>query len=458
MKVTKEVAPLLGAAAATLPFAYLGNRFVDCACSYSDMLEGLTAAPTEMWGYIAAHPFRLLLNDAGMLGMLLGVCIPWVIAMVCLVYGQKNTRVGEEHGSARWATTEELAPFIEDKNPQGSANALLLSKNTGRAWSREGFSMNYDGNMNVLVIGGSGAGKTRYYVKPNVCQMNSDLFITDPKGDLLLDVGNMLTNNGYEIRSFNTFFPDRSLIYNPLHYVRTDLEIQSFAGLLISMTTPPKSSSGDPFWEKSEKMLYMALIAFMRDYCPAQDYNIGGLLKLLSMAKASESNENYKSPLDLIFDEIETGMRRVKRNPKNPEVKERAAQNPTPSDAPEEISVYTGADGERFDLVPSAFRRHSDNKRPYDNVHKNGKRGFDPTEDYALENYRKFQSAAGKTLKSILITCNARLAPFTAAEVKQLVVGEDQMHLERFGDPDSKNAIFAIFDDTDQRTLGFLHG
>lgn len=134
------------------------------------------------------------------------------------------------------------------------------------------------------------------------------------------------------------------------------------------------------------------------------------------------------------------------------------AENPTPPDAPEEITVYTGSDGERFDLVPSAFRRHSDNKRPYDNIHKNGKRGFDPTEDYALENYRKFQSAAGKTLKSILITCNARLAPFTAAEVKQLVVGEDQMHLERFGDPDSKNAIFAIFDDTDQRTLGFLHG
>ena len=237
MKVTKEVAPLLGAAAATLPFAYLGNRFVDCACSYSDMLEGLTAAPAEMWGYIAAHPLHLLMNDAGMLGMLLGVCIPWAIAMVCLVYGQKNTRVGEEHGSARWATTEELAPFIEDKNPQGSSNALLLSKSTGRAWSREGFSMNYDGNMNVLVIGGSGAGKTRYYVKPNVCQMNSDLFITDPKGDLLLDVGNMLTNNGYEIRSFNTFFPDRSLIYNPLHYVRTDLEIQSFAGLIICLST-----------------------------------------------------------------------------------------------------------------------------------------------------------------------------------------------------------------------------
>ena len=103
MKVTKEVAPLLGAAAATLPFAYLGNRFVDCACSYSDMLEGLTAAPAEMWDYIAAHPFRLLMNDAGMLGMLLGICIPWAIAMVCLVYGQKNTRVGEEHGSARWS-------------------------------------------------------------------------------------------------------------------------------------------------------------------------------------------------------------------------------------------------------------------------------------------------------------------------------------------------------------------
>lgn len=458
MKVSKEVVPLIAAAAATIPFAYLGNRFMDCATSYDDTLMGITAAPTEMWGYIAQNPFHLLLDDGGMLGALLGLCIPWAIAMVCLVYGQKNTRVGEEHGSARWATPEELKPFIEDKNPQGSANALLLSENTGRAWSREGFSMNYDGNMNVLVIGGSGAGKTRYYVKPNVCQMNSDLFITDPKGDLLLDVGNMLTDNGYEIRSFNTFFPDRSLVYNPLHYVKTDLEIQSFAGLLISMTTPPKSSSGDPFWEKSEKMLYMALIAFMRDYLPESDYNIGGLLKLLSMAKASETNENYRSPLDLIFDEIETGMRRVKREPKNKTVQERAAQHATPPGASAEIAIWTGADGERWDLAPSTYKRNSDGKKPYENIKKGGKRGFSPTEDYALENYRKFQSAAGKTLKSILITANARLAPFTASEVKQLVVGEDQMHLEKFGDPDSKNAIFAIFDDTDQRTLGFLHG
>ena len=456
MAATKETAPIIAAAAATLPFAYLGDRFVDCASSYQDLMYGVVTAPTEMWGFIASSPFHLLLTDAGMMGMLLGACIPWVVAMAVLVMSGKNKRAGEEHGSARWATKEELRPFITDKNPEADANALLLSKNTGRAWSRTDFSMKYDGNMNVLVIGGSGAGKTRYYVKPNVCQMNSDYFITDPKGDLLLDVGNMLTANGYQIRSFNTFFPDRSLVYNPLHYVKTDLEVQSFAGLLISMTTPPKSSSGDPFWEKSEKMLYMALIAFMRDYLPEEDYHIGSLLKLLSMAKVQESNENYQSPLDLLFEEIATGTRRVERKPRaGAKV---AKSKPTDPDEADEIPVYTDKDGKRFDLKPSTYRRRSDGKMPYFNRHPDGTRGFKPTEDYALENYRKFQSAAGKTLKSILITANARLAPFTAREVQQLVVGEDQMHLERFGDKDSKNAIFAIFDDTDQRTLGFLHG
>ena len=458
MKLTKETTPLFAAAIATVPFAYLGNRFVDCASNYVDMLEGVVSAPTEMWGFIAASPFHLCLTDAGMMGTLIGLCLPWCAAMVALIMGGKNKREGEEHGSARWATPEELRPFIDKFNPEGEANALLFSKNTGRAWSRTGFDMKVDGNMNVLVIGGSGAGKTRYYVKPNVCQMNTDYFITDPKGDLLGDVGNMLVKNGYEIRSFNTFFPDRSLIYNPLHYVKTDLEVQSFAKLFISMTTPPKSSAGDPFWEKSETMLYMALIAFMRDYLPARDYHIGSLLKLLSMAKVQENNENYKSPLDYIFDEIETGYRRVKRKPKNDGVKKRAAEHPTPKDASPEITVWTDADGERYDLVPSAYKRNSDGKMPYKNKRAGGKRGFDPTEDYALENYRKFQSAAGKTLKSILITTNARLAPFTASEVKQLVVGDDQMHLEKFGDADSKNAIFAIFDDTDQATLGFLHG
>lgn len=162
-------------------------------------------------------------------------------------------------------------------------------------------------NLNVMVIGGSGSGKTRNYVKPNLMQLNASYFLTDPKGTSLPECGYLFRDNGYRIKVFNTIEFNKSMPYNPLKYVKTDADILSFVNCLISNTNGDKQSGGDPFWENSERLLYTALIALLRDWFPPEDYSLDGLLTLLSMAEAKENDENFKSPLDMIFDEIETG-------------------------------------------------------------------------------------------------------------------------------------------------------
>lgn len=442
---------LIVAGAATLPGAWLGMRMAGIIDLYgSEPLVGVMAAPLEVWGDIARYPVWIGTTSTCVIGALVGAVIPWCIVMGLLLMRKDNQRLGEEQGSARWANTSEITPFKDFDNADPTYNTMILSQNAGIALSRKSYSMLWDRNINAIVLGGSGSGKTRNYVMPNVLQMYGDYFITDPKGDLIGDVGWPLVNNGYDVRCFNTFIPERSLIYNPLHYVRTDLEIISFCEMFIAMTTGTKNTSGDPFWEKAEAMLYMALIAFMRDYLPARDYHIGTLLRLMSMAQASESNENAQSPLDCIFNELKTGYRLKRVN--NP-----GRSNRRPNAAGEE-TVYSNDASVSYKRVPSPFRRR-DGKMPYYNVHADGSRGWaTSSDDFALENYTSFKKAAGKTLKSILISCDTRLAKFRAAEVRGIMSGEDQMHLERMGDPDAKNAIFAVFRDTDQRTLGFLHG
>ncbi len=155
-----------------------------------------------------------------------------------------------------------------------------------------------------MVIGGSGSGKTRNYVKPNLMQLNASYFLTDPKGTSLPECGYLFRDNGYRIRAFNTIEFNKSMHYNPLKYVKTDADILSFVNCLISNTNGDKQSGGDPFWENSERLLYTALIALLRDWFPPEDYSLDGLLTLLSMAEAKENDENFKSPLDMIFDEI----------------------------------------------------------------------------------------------------------------------------------------------------------
>ena len=241
------------------------------------------------------------------IGLAITVLIVWLYTFMYA----GNYRYGEEAGSAKWGTLKEGVAFKDQSDP---SNNLLFTKNYGLALKKPKFDLEHDRNLNVMVIGGSGSGKTRNYVKPNLMQLNASYFLTDPKGTSLPECGYLFRDNGYRIKVFNTIEFNKSMHYNPLKYVKTDADILSFVNCLISNTNGDKQSGGDPFWENSERLLYTALIALLRDWFPPEDYSLDGLLTLLSMAEAKENDENFKSPLDMIFDEIETG-KVYERNP-----------------------------------------------------------------------------------------------------------------------------------------------
>lgn len=465
---------LAATVAATPVAAWLGNRFGSVIDLYRDPLEGFLSAPIDMWGDIARYPLWIGTEMAAIISTLLFACIPWLVFMGLLMIRRENQRKGEEHGSGRFAAPGELKILSDLHNPDPKFNTIPLSEGVSLACSRTEFDKRVDRNMNVFILGGPGSGKTRGYVKPNMMQMYGDFVVTDPKGDLVMDMGPWLMEQGYDVRIFDTFVTERSLIYNPLAYVHTDLEIVSFVNMFIAMTTGTQKTGGDPFWDKAEKALFMALIAYMRDYLQPEDYHLGTMLRLMTLADASEDDENAKSGLDYIFEEIATGL----AYPVEEEQKKRAAQH---AGGAQEGPISENRPVEK--VVTDKWR--NDGKNPYYDGHakdKEGKEhGFLPEEDFALENYTNFKKATGKTLKSIIISVNVRLAPFTAHEVRRLVSGPDQMHLDQLGDTyfldpetlrprefprgdgttekrETKNAIFCIFRDTDQKTLGFLHG
>ena len=295
-----------------------------------------------------------------------------------------------------------------------------------------------------MVIGGSGSGKTRNYVKPNLMQLNASYFLTDPKGTSLPECGYLFRDNGYRIRAFNTIEFNKSMHYNPLKYVKTDADILSFVNCLISNTNGDKQSGGDPFWENSERLLYTALIALLRDWFPPEDYSLDGLLTLLSMAEAKENDENFKSPLDMIFDEIETG-KVYERNP--------FYQGPSTSssyaDAESDRMAISENTTDEFTWQSSLMERNNDGLSPA----REG--GLTSDQDFALANYKMFKVAAGKTLKSIIISCNVRMAPMRIEQVREMLK-YDEMNLDEMGDPGQRTAIFAIMSDTD-KTFSFLH-
>lgn len=403
----------------------LGNGFI---------LQGIGSAFLGVIPSIIADPF---LFDVSVQPLGCGVVF-FAITWLCWLYYYSqigNYRIGEESGSARWGTKKEGLAFKDLENPE---NNLLFTENYGLAISRKKFDLEHDRNLNVLCVGGSGSGKTRNYVKPQLLQLNANYFVTDPKGTLIGEVGHLFADNNYRIKVFNTIQFDQSLHYNPLKYVKTDADILSFVNCLIKNTNDDKKTGGDAFWENCERLLYTALIAFLRDYFPSEDYSLSGLLTLLSLAEAKEENENYQSPLDLLFKELETGIHYE------------MAPSSTPSGASSgsgrSISVRSTSSYREY---PSTFRRASDGKRPADCG------GFSPDNDFALKNYHDFKVAAGKTLKSILISCNVRLAPLAITQVRE-IIKNDEMDLDRLGDPDYKGIVFAILSDTD-RTFSFLH-
>ena len=269
-----------------------------------------------------------------------------------------------------------------------------------------------------MVIGGSGSGKTRTYVEPNLMQMNASYLVTDPKGTTVRRLGAMLAAHGYDVRTLNTVDFSLSMRYNPLAYVRTQQDVLELVECLIVNTTPKGKSANDPFWENSERLLYCALIGYLTYHCPPEDRTLPGLMTLLSLAEARDEDESFMSPLDVLFRELETGCRCV------------AAPG------------AAGGDGRSM-----GGARESVRWVPWCDP-------ATPDSDYALGRYRAFKAAAGKTLKSIIISCNARLSALASEELKGILSADD-MRLDTLGDPGQRAAIFATTSDTNA-TYSFL--
>ena len=411
---------------------YLGNRYFEALASYpGQFLDHCGDAFLTMWPRIRESPLFLAMDTKALLAGFSMALVVWMVWLRHVVY-IGNYRTGEESGSARWGTVKEGKRFRDLSNPD---NNLIFTDKYGLALHRPKYDPELDRNLNVLVVGGSGSGKTFNYVTPNICQLNTNYFITDPKGTLLKDAGYLFTDNGYQVKSFNTINLDESMHYNPLRYVKTDTDILSFVNCFI-MNTNGEGKTSDPFWENAEKMLYTALIALLRDWFPEEDYTLSGLLTLLSLAEAREEDENFMSALDLIFYQIETGKR--------------FARTVGAAGAPRrkgglsrDFTADTG-----WSWQSSRFRRNYDGVRPAE------RGGLSPDEDFALMNYKNFKVAAGRTLKSIIISCNVRLAPIATSGVRQLLE-YDEMELDTLGDPDTRTAVFGILSDTD-KTLSFL--
>ena len=306
------------------------------------------------------------------------------ILIFLLIYGlgigvylstKRNYRKGEEHGSAKWGNASQLSKKYADKNKYEN---IILTQNTrigldGRKHRR---------NLNVLVCGGSGAGKTRFYAKPNIMQANTSFVVLDPKGEILRDTGFMLEKEGYEIRVLDLINTERSHGYNPFVYLRDDKDVLKLVANLVRNTTPKGAQSNDPFWERAETALLEALILYLVNEAPPEEQNFPMVMEMISAAEVKEEDEGYTSILDELFNALE------QRNP----------------------------------------------------------------EHLALKQYRIFKMAAGKTLKSILISCGARLAPFDIAELRE-IMSDDELELDTLGD--RKTALFLIMSDTDT-TFNFV--
>ena len=315
---------------------------------------------------------------------LLDLCVGAAGAVLIrlLVYSKgknaKKYRRGMEYGSARWGTPADIAPYVD---PDFSQNVLLTQTERITMSSRPK-EPKYARNKNILVIGGSGSGKTRFFVKPNLLQCHSSYVVTDPKGTILNEVGALLDRKGYRIKSLNLINFKKSMRYNPLAYIRSEKDILKLVNALILNTKGEGEKSSEDFWVKAERLYYSALIGYIWYEAEPEERNFITLLDLINASEAREDDEEFQSPVDLLFAKLE--------------------------------------------------KEHPDH--------------------FAVKQYRKFKMAAGKTLKSILISCGARLSPFDIAELRDLMA-EDELELDTLGD--RKSALFVILSDTDS-TFNFV--
>ena len=313
------------------------------------------------------------------LDFLVGLCCGAGLRLAVYLRGKnaKKYRHGMEYGSARWGTPKDIEPFMAPK----FADNIILTKTERLMMSNRPPDPKNARNKNVLVVGGSGSGKTRFWLKPNLLQCHSSYVVTDPKGTIVLECGNAMLKNGYKVRILNTINFKKSMHYNPFAYVHSEKDILKLVTTLMT-NTKGEGSGGDPFWEKSERLLLTALIAYLHYEAPVEEQNFATLLEMLNTMQVLEDDEEYQNPVDLLFEEL------AKKKPNS----------------------------------------------------------------FAGRQYKLYKLAAGKTAKSILISCGARLAPFDIQELRDLTM-YDELQLDTLGD--KKTALFLIMSDTDS-TFNFL--
>ena len=358
-----------------LAFFYLGNIFSHHVRSYvgGDVIDKIFQGILELntMSFLPSiHPADILI----------GIGVAALIKFIVYTKGKnaKKFRQGKEYGSARWGTKKDIEPYMDEK----FQNNILLTQTERLTMNGRPANPKYARNKNVLVIGGSGSGKTRFYVKPNLMQMHSSYCVTDPKGTIVLECGKMLEDNGYEIKILNTINFKKSMKYNPFAYLRSEKDILKLAQTIIANTKGEGEKAGEDFWVKAEKLYYTALIGYIFYEAPREEKNFATLLNMIDASEVREDDETYMNPIDRLFEALE------KKEPTH----------------------------------------------------------------FAVKQYKKYKLAAGKTAKSILISCGARLAPFDIRELRDLM-SEDELELDTLGD--RKTALFVIISDTDD-TFNFV--
>ena len=358
-----------------LAFFYIGNIFSYHVRSYTDgdvidrIFQGILELNTMSF-----------IPSIHLIDILVGVGVAALIKFIVYTKGKnaKKFRQGKEYGSARWGNKKDIEPYMDEK----FQNNILLTQTERLTMNSRPSNPKYARNKNVLVIGGSGSGKTRFYVKPNLMQMHSSYCITDPKGTIVLECGKMLEDNGYEIKILNTINFKKSMKYNPFAYLRSEKDILKLVQTIIANTKGEGEKAGEDFWVKAEKLYYTALIGYIFYEAPREEKNFATLLDMIDASEVREDDETYMNPIDRLFEALE------KKEPTH----------------------------------------------------------------FAVKQYKKYKLAAGKTAKSILISCGARLAPFDIQELRDLM-SEDELELDTLGD--RKTALFVIISDTDD-TFNFV--
>ena len=358
-----------------LAFFYVGNIFSHHVRAYvgGDIIDKIFQGVLE----INTMSFLPSLHVAD---ILIGVGVAALIKFIVYTKGKnaKKFRQGKEYGSARWGTKKDIEPYMDEK----FQNNILLTQTERLTMNGRPANPKYARNKNVLVIGGSGSGKTRFYVKPNLMQMHSSYCVTDPKGTIVIECGKMLEDNGYEIKILNTINFKKSMKYNPFAYLRGEKDILKLVQTIIANTKGEGEKAGEDFWVKAEKLYYTALIGYIFYEAPREEKNFATLLDMIDASEVREDDETYMNPIDRLFEALE--------------------------------------------------KRESTH--------------------FAVKQYKKYKLAAGKTAKSILISCGARLAPFDIQELRDLM-SEDELELDTLGD--RKTALFVIISDTDD-TFNFV--